>query len=183
MIAREPIAQLAESLRRVRSGDGTTGEVVRWLRASSEAAAAIPMPEMHDAHRAYTRTLLFKNGFFEILALHWLPNAVSAIHDHGGARCWLSIARGAMDVQNYLRTDAGTAPGYAAIALEGREELQAGAVDYRQDDVHLHRCIARDAQTISLHVYAHPIERFHAFDERAQTCFEVTSSYDAVLTL
>lgn len=181
MIAREPIAQLAESLRRVRSGEGTSAEVVRWLRASSEAAAAVPMPEMRDVHRTYTRTLLFKNDLFEILALHWLPNAVSAIHDHGGARCWLSVARGAMDVENYLRTDPGTEPGYAAIALEGREELHAGAVDYRQDDLHLHRCIARDAQTISLHVYAQPIERFHAFDERAQTCFEVTSAYDAVL--
>lgn len=181
MIAREPIAQLAESLRRVRSGDGTTAEVVRWLRAGSAAAAAVPMPEIRDAHRAYTRTLLFKNDAFEILALHWLPNAVSAIHDHGRARCWLSIARGAMKVENYLRTDAGTVAGYAAISLQGREELGAGAVDYRQDDLHLHRCIVRDTRTISLHVYAHPIERFHAFDQRAQTCSEVTTTYDAVL--
>lgn len=182
MIAREPIAELAESLRRVRCGEGTSAEVVRWLRASSETAAAIPMPKMHDAHRTYTRTLLFKNDLFEILALHWLPNAVSSIHDHGGARCWLSVARGTMNVENYLRTDSGAVQGYAAIAPDGREELHAGAVDYRQDDLHLHRCIVPDAETVSLHVYAHPIERFRAFDERARTCFEVTSSYDAVLT-
>lgn len=183
MIAREPISQLAESLRRVRSGEATTAEVVRWLHASSEAAARVPMPATCDPHRSYTRTLLFKNEQFEILALHWRQNAVSAIHDHGGALCWLSIARGIMGVENYLRTDNGAASGYAAIALQGREELAAGSVDHRQDDVHLHRCIARDAQTISLHVYAHPIERFHTFDERAQTCLEVASTYDAVLTL
>lgn len=181
MIAREPIAQLAESLQRVRTGDGTTAEVVRWLRASSQAAASIPMPKAHDVRRAYTRTLLYKNDLFEILALHWQPNAVSAIHDHGGALCWLSVAHGTMGVENYLRTDKGSVQGYAAITLEGREELEPGAVDYRQDDVHLHRCVARDSGTISLHVYAHPIERFHAFDERARTCFEVTSTYDAVL--
>lgn len=182
MIAPEPIAQLAETLRRVRSGDATAAEVVRWLRASSQAAAAVPMPQVRDARRAYTRTLLFKNELFEILALHWLPNAASSIHDHGGARCWLSVARGAMDVENYLRSDAANVPGRAAIALQGREELHMGAVDYRQDDLHLHRCIARDTETISLHVYAHPLERFHAFDERAQTCCEVTSTYDAVLS-
>lgn len=182
MIAREPIAQLAESLQRVRSGEGTTAEVVRWLRASSEMAAAIPMPPARDVRRSYRRTLLFKNDAFEILALHWMPNAVSVIHDHGGALCWLSIARGTMNVKNYLRTDARNVSGYAAVKLEGREELPVGGVDYRQDDLHLHRCIARDGGTISLHVYAHPIERFNAFDERARTCYEVTSTYDAVLS-
>lgn len=181
MIAREPIAQLAQSLQRVRTGEGTTAEVVRWLRASSEMAASIPMPAARDVHRSYRRTLLFKDDRFEILALHWMPNAVSAIHDHGGSLCWLSIARGSMNVENYLRTDSRSVPGYAAVKLEGREELGVGGVDHRQDDVHLHRCISRDGGTISLHVYAHPIERFNAFDERAQTCFEISSTYDAVL--
>lgn len=182
MIAREPIVQLAECLRRVREGQGTTGEIVQWLRASTGAAASIPKPATCDPHRNYTRTLLFKNDAFEVLALHWNPNCVSTIHDHGGALCWLSLARGAMGVENYLRTDTGGTPGYAAIALEGREELTPGAIDYRQDDVHLHRCMARDCETVTLHVYAHPIEHFHGFDERANRCFEMTSTYDAILT-
>lgn len=183
MIDREPLSRLAESLQRVRTGEGTTAEVLQWLRASSDAAAAIPKPQAHHPNRNYTRTLLYKSDLFEVLALHWLPNCTSTIHDHGGALCWLTVARGRMGVENYLRTDAGAQPGYAAISLEGREELDPGAVDYRQDDVHLHRCIARDCETVTLHVYARPIERFHAFDERASSCFEVTSTYDAVLTV
>lgn len=183
MIAREPIVQLAESLRRVRSGECTTSEVVQWLRASSAQAANIPKPPAFNPHRDYTRTLLYKSNLFEILALHWRPNCTSAIHDHGGALCWLTVARGSMNVENYLRTDNGEQPGYAAIALEGREELPAGAVDHRQDDVHLHRCIASDCETVTLHVYAHPIEHFHGFDERSQRCFDITSTYDAILTL
>ena len=182
MIPREPISRLAESLRRVRTGEGTTSEVVQWLRASSDVAARIPMPQPREAHRKYTRTLLFKSELFEILALHWQPNCSSAIHDHGGALCWLTVASGTMGVENYLRTDGGAQPGYAAVSLEGREELGPGAIDHRRDDVHLHRCIARDASAITLHVYAHPIERFNAFDERANTCFEIASTYDAVLT-
>ncbi|HLI94882.1 MAG TPA: cysteine dioxygenase family protein [Candidatus Baltobacteraceae bacterium] len=181
MIARELIARLADSLGRVRSGDGTTAEVVQWLRASSEAAAAVPAPEARCEYRDYTRTLLFKNDLFEILALHWRPNSISAIHDHGGALCWLSVARGTLGVENYLRTDTGAANGYACVALEGRDDLRAGSIDYRQDDVHLHRCVARDSEAVTLHVYAHPIERFHTFDERSNTCTEVHSTYDAVL--
>jgi predicted metal-dependent enzyme (double-stranded beta helix superfamily) len=183
MIASEPISRLAESLRRARSGEGATAEVVQWLRASCSAAAKIPRPQTSDPHRDYTRTLLFKNDLFEILALHWAPNCTSAIHDHGGALCWLTVARGSMGVENYLRTDSGSQAGFAAIALEGREELGPGAVDYRQDDVHLHRCIARDDETVTLHVYARPIERFHAFDERSNSCRDVISTYDATLPL
>jgi cysteine dioxygenase len=181
MITRKPIDELAESLRRVRAGEGVNGEVVRWLRAVSSEVLSLPMPERRDAHRNYTRTLLYKDPRFEILVLHWLPGCCSAIHDHGGARCWLAVAGGRMGVENYLRHDSGETPGYAAIALEGREELVAGAIDHRQDDIHLHRCIARDETAITLHVYAHPLDRFNTFDERAQTCAQVTTSYDAVL--
>jgi predicted metal-dependent enzyme (double-stranded beta helix superfamily) len=182
MIAQEPILQLAESLRRVRSGEGTTSEVVRWLRAASAAAAEIPKPHAKPLHRNYTRTLLFKNDAFEVLALHWTPNCISAIHDHGGALCWLTVARGAMSVENFLRTDSGAQADYAAIAFQGREELESGAIDHRQDDIHLHRCIAHDCETISLHVYAHPIERFHGFDQASRRCFEITSTYDAIVS-
>jgi hypothetical protein len=183
MIAHDPISRLAESLRRARNGEGTTAEVVQWLRASCSAAAAIPKPGTCDPNRKYSRTLLFKNDLFEILALHWQPNCTSSIHDHGGALCWLTVASGAMGVENYLRTDNGSDPAYAAIALEGRDELGPGAVDYRQDDIHLHRCIARDCETVTLHVYARPIEHFHAFDERSNTCREVTTTYDAIVSL
>jgi cysteine dioxygenase len=183
MIAHDPISRLAESLRRARSGEGTTAEVVQWLRASCDAAAAIPKPGTCDPNRNYSRTLLFKNDLFEILALHWQPNCTSSIHDHGGALCWLAVARGAMGVENYLRTDNGSQAGYAAISLEGRDELAPGAVDYRQDDIHLHRCIARDSETVTLHVYAHPLEHFHTFDERSNTCRDVTPTYDAIVSL
>jgi cysteine dioxygenase len=183
MIALEPITALAESLRRVRSGEGTAGEVVRWLRACGTAAADIPRPEAKPAHRNYTRTLLYKNDDFEILALHWAPNCASAIHDHGGALCWLTIARGAMCVENYLRKDDGTQADYAAIAFDGREELQSGSIDHRQDDLHLHRCMTKDGEAVSLHVYARPIERFHGFDDASRRCFEITSTYDAIVSL
>ena len=176
-----PLSQLAENLHRLRSGNGATAEVVQWLRASSGAVAGLPMPAVRDPHRDYTRTLLFKNDLFEVLAVHWLPNCVSAIHDHGGALCWLTVARGSMQVENYLRTDGGDAGGYAAIRFEGREELAQGSLDYRQDDLHLHRCIA-NGEAVSLHVYAHPIQQFRAFDVRNNSCVEITSTYDAILT-
>lgn len=165
----------------MRSGDATTGEVVQWLRAVADSVTSIPIPQKRNPNRQYTRTLLHRCDDFEILVLHWLPNCASAIHDHGGALCWLAVAQGAMGVENYTRRDTGGTPGYARIQFDARELLSAGAIDHRQDDIHLHRCTTGVDPAISLHVYARPIDHFHIFDDRTDSCSEIASCYDAVL--
>ncbi len=177
---RGPILELSESLGRARHGDAANAEVVRWLRAVNAGARLVSPPADAQTQRGYTRTLVHKTDLFEILVLHWRPGCVSVIHDHGGAHCWFAVSQGIMEVENYLRTDGGTTAGHARIHLEGRERLTAGEIDYRSDDVHLHRCIAADEPVTTLHVYSRPIGRFQAFDERAQTCAEITTTYDAI---
>lgn len=159
----------------------TDPEVVRWLRSATEYAGRVPVPRTHDARRGYSRTLVHRSDAFEILVLHWEPGAVSAIHDHGGAHCWFAVASGAVGVENYRRFDNGSTDGFARIGAEGRLLLHSGEIDYREDDVHLHRCFAGDEPAVTLHVYAKPIERFFTFDERAQRCAHAVSTYDAVL--
>jgi cysteine dioxygenase len=175
------ISRLARSLARARSGEDTNADIVRWLRAYAGVALSIPVPKTHDARRDYSRTLLHRCDGFEVLALHWQPGARSAIHDHGGALCWFAVALGEVGVENFLRHDSGSSPGYARIGFDGRSMLETGAIDYRSDDLHLHRCYAGDRQAITLHVYARPLDRFYTFDERAETCSVATSTYDAIL--
>lgn len=177
-----PIDQLAQSLARARAGTAATAEVVQWLRAVASTVTSIPMPQERNPNRQYTRTLLHRCDDFEILVLHWLPNCASAIHDHGGALCWLAVAQGTMGVENYVRRDTGATPGFARIEADGREVLAAGAIDHRQDDLHLHRCTTGSDAAVSLHVYAHPIDRFNIFDDRKDSCTQIASCYDAVLT-
>ncbi|HEV3152256.1 MAG TPA: cysteine dioxygenase family protein [Candidatus Baltobacteraceae bacterium] len=177
------IGELSESLSRIRSGQAQDAEIVAWLRAASPMAASIPRPRTGDARRGYSRTLLYRCERFEVLALHWSPGTATAIHDHGGAFCWLAVAQGSVGVDNYVRRDTGATPGFARIDFEGREVLAESAIDYRQDDVHLHRCFTGNEPAVSLHVYARPIDRFYTFDERAQTCTPADSTYDAMLNV
>lgn len=155
-------------------------EIVRWLREAAPAARAIPRPGNGDLTRAYTRTLIHRSPEFEILVLHWSPGSLTAIHDHGGAQCWFAVAAGTVRVDNYRRCDSGATPGYARITADGEAMLPKGAIDYRQDDVHLHRCGAGQAEAVTVHVYAHPLERFNTFDDRRNCCFEVAPTYDAI---
>jgi cysteine dioxygenase len=181
MIAGLPISDLAESLKRMRSGEQTSGEIVRWLRAVHSIAQSVPVPQNRSATREYTRTLLHKSDAFEVLVLHWKPGSASLIHDHGGAQCWFTVVGGTMLMENYVRYDMGNTPKYARVGMQGREQLLAGSVDYRSDDVNLHRCIAGDGAVTTLHVYARPIERFYTFDEDANSCMQAVATYDAVL--
>lgn len=181
MIARLPISDLTESLKRVRSGEQTTEEIVRWLRAVHPIAQSVPVPQTGNDTREYTRTLLYKSDAFEVLVLHWKPRSASLIHDHGGAHCWFTVSSGTMIMENYVRYDTGDTAKYARVGMQGREQLTTGSVDYRSDDVHLHRCIAGGGAVTTLHVYARPIERFYTFDENAHTCMQAVATYDAVL--
>jgi hypothetical protein len=181
VIARESIAALAARLNRLRTGEQPDSEVVAWLSAVGGIAPSVPKPEACDARRGYTRTLLYTNDVFELLVLHWKPGCASAIHDHGGGHCWLTVCEGTMGIENFMRCDSGKTPGHARIEIEGSEKVSRGHVDYRSDDIHLHRCEALDGPVTTLHLYTRPIRAFHTFDQAAQTCTEVTASYDAVL--
>lgn len=171
----ESVQDLARGLERARTGDGSTQEVVEWLRASSARALDVTIPRPQASARGYTRTLLHRCETFEILMLHWDAGARTDIHDHGGALCWFSVARGCVGVENFDLIGSGQ----GTLKSDGRAQLGTGEIDYRQDDVHLHRCFTAEP-SVSLHVYARPIERFNVFDERSGARRTITSTYDVV---
>lgn len=161
----------------------TDDEVVRWLRQNAHFAPSVPAPEMRARERSYTRTLVHRTDRFEIVVIHWTPGCESAIHDHGGSHCWFAVASGTMGIENFTRFDDGRTPGYARIGFGGRLSLGPGDVDFREDDVHLHRCVTAEEPAITLHLYANPIERYNTFDVQRERCADVTSTYDAILTV
>lgn len=176
------LRRLASNLDRMPVGLASEPEIVAWLRANAPGALAIPKPNGRVQRRGYARTLVHRCERFEVLVLHWDSDAPTAIHDHGGALCWLAIASGEMLVENFRRCDNGASPGYARIAFEGRAQLHSGEIDYRQDDFSLHRCVSGKEGAVTLHVYAHPLDEFQIFDESNERCSLARSQYDAVLS-
>lgn len=175
------LTELARGLERLPIGLEAEPEIVRWMRAASPGSIAVPAPAQRRGTRAYGRTLIHRCERFEVLVLHWDPGAPTLIHDHGGALCWLAIASGEMLIENFRRCDDGATPGYARISFEGRASMGSGQIDYRQDDVNLHRCIAGAQGAVTLHLYAHPLDEFKVFDERAERCAPARAQYDAIL--
>jgi predicted metal-dependent enzyme (double-stranded beta helix superfamily) len=140
---------------------------------------AIRVATTTEQPRAYTRTLLFRDDAFELLALYWPDGASTGIHDHGTRRCWFGLATGRMRVDNFRRTDDGTVAGRATLAPQPDSHLAPGDLDVRSNDLDLHRCVALEPATMTIHVYARPLERFHLFDETTETYDECAPTYDA----
>ncbi|HEY8298564.1 MAG TPA: hypothetical protein VIG32_11155 [Candidatus Baltobacteraceae bacterium] len=163
-----------------RCRDGAVGEL---LRIAAAAKPILPIALATSQPRAYTRTLLFRNDDFELLALYWPSGASTPIHDHGGRRCWLTLVDGAMQIENYLRTDDGTRRGYAALARQDDVALAPGDVDLRSNDRELHRCIALVPETTTFHIYARPLAEFNVFNHEAATYTECTPNYDKILAI
>lgn len=130
---------------------------------------------------SYTRTCAYQDRRFEILLLNWTPGSASPIHDHGGQHCWMYVLDGRLEVEDYLRLDAGDVAGYAHVEQSGTRILEAGETDLRSGRFDLHRVAAAQGPAVSLHVYAAPVRQYLIYHEFARRCETVFGSYDDVL--
>jgi|SRR5579862_9076890 len=130
----------------------------------------------------YTRTRVYRDANFELLLLNWAAGAASAIHDHGGQHCWMIVLEGTLQVEDYVRLDAGQTPGVAVVEPRGSRSLEPGAMDLRSGRFDLHRVAAPpEIKAVSLHLYAGPLQEFLVYDPPARRCDRAYGIYDAIV--
>ena len=145
-----------------RLGPQTVASTLRTLPIDERALA----PYLHVAPGRYARNLIARTETFELLAICWDRDAVSAIHDHAEQDCGLVVVRGALACEDWVCTSGGTEPGPCAIARTGISVLEAGGVDLRAGTLSLHRVASDGGPAVSLHVYHAPIDACLNFNER-----------------
>jgi predicted metal-dependent enzyme (double-stranded beta helix superfamily) len=132
----------------------------------------------------YTRTCAYRDPRFEVLLLNWAPGSASAIHDHGDQHCWMLLLDGVLEVDDYVRLDAGETPGYAHVEQCGSRRLEPGGMDLRSGRFDLHRVSANvRSAAVSLHVYSGPLRKFLVYDEAERRCKTAGAFYDGFLSL
>ncbi|MDQ2908886.1 MAG: cysteine dioxygenase family protein [Candidatus Eremiobacteraeota bacterium] len=179
------LPDLAEELKRIPNLHDDGGKVDALLRRHAVDPAALE-PYVHFEDGAYTRNCVYRDGVFELLVLCWAPGARSAIHDHGGNRCWLVPQSGGFTIDDYIRIEGGRRPGPVRLEQCAAGPLELGDIDARGfDDDHDIHAVSVDRPSISLHVYAAPIGRFLVYDWQHRSCdarrFEAQDVYDYVI--
>ncbi|MCR9173147.1 MAG: cysteine dioxygenase family protein [bacterium] len=122
----------------------------------------------------YTRNCIARKDGFEFILLCWSPGAVTPIHGHDGQNCWVYQVDGSVREKRYQDSAGG-------FELTNDMTLEAGRLCYMHDRMGYHSLSNETGkESMTLHIYANPIDRCKVFNEERQ-CFEtVEMQYDSI---
>lgn len=121
------------------------------------------LPYIFFREDTYGRNLVYKNDFFELLVLTWLPHQRTKIHDHSGQRCWMTVQLGTLSFKNYATPQTDKCE---LIPLCGADTCVEGKALYIDDGIGVHSIVnASRKPAVSVHLYAAPISRCKTYNE------------------
>lgn len=177
--ARIHVSDLICALRAIPPGNYGPHNAGRILHEARLDGMSIAPYVNFEAGR-YTRNLIYRNQWFELLALCWDDTASTAIHDHGGEQCWAVPHIGVFRIDDYRLIAGGREPGFAVIEHVATSTVTSGQLDYRAPDDALHKIsiVPSSARAISIHFYAKPVANCLVFDMQSNSCSKRILSYD-----
>lgn len=156
------VAEFLEFLIPLRSEDFKADKVDRFLNSRSFLEDTF-LPFIHFRDDTYGRNLVFRNNFFELAILTWLPGHRTPIHDHANQRCWMMVESGELTFKNYENPTSDSAK---LKALGPAETIKKGAKVYIDDDLAMHSITnASRRPAVSVHLYAGPIQSCRIYNE------------------
>lgn len=133
-------------------------DICGWL-AEAEITNEEIAPFRTFSEESYTRNLIFRNDFAEILVLGWMPEQESLIHDHDGSHGVVRVFEGLIcetkfnwDEDLKLRAASKTEANSGMMTSVGTPDIH-----------HLKNISAQNSLTI--HIYAPPLKRLHIYRE------------------
>ncbi|MCG3134025.1 MAG: hypothetical protein HMLKMBBP_01295 [Planctomycetes bacterium] len=153
-----------------------------------------PFVRFADDH--YTRNLIHRDRWFDIMTLCWAPGQGTPVHTHNGQLGWAKVLRGAIECVEYAwkgcdRPENQNVAGLDCLAggnqvkLDARPKLvctPGGAVNRvtRQVTIHSLGNPAGSAErAVSLHVYSLPFDSCVSFDLARGSCFRRDLRFDS----
>ncbi|RKE98327.1 cysteine dioxygenase [Ichthyenterobacterium magnum] len=123
--------------------------------------------------KKYTRNCLHRESDFELILLCWEAGQETPIHCHGGEECWVNVLQGEVEEVFYSKGENDE------LVKNGTRKLCANESSYINDLIGLHKLKnSYKGRTISLHLYAKPIDACTFFDEQTQSFVAKQLSYD-----
>ena len=123
--------------------------------------------------KKYTRNCMYKDSQFELILLCWNEGQETSIHDHDGEDCWVYLLEVemeevfyALDDSNYLREERSTA-------------ITPHQLSFMNDRIGFHKLRnSFNGKSMSLHLYAKPIEQCNFYCETSERFVERKLNYD-----
>jgi cysteine dioxygenase len=160
------IEDFAERLSAIAEHEFTHEGVLEFLRRHPVSIQSLE-PYLYFCAETYTRNLIRKTALFDLLAICWEPGQKSSVHNHRDQNCWMAIAYGRVQVQNFRLVSRGPATGFCELAPTSHFIIDAerpAEVD-PEEPIHL---VANPAsfgsRAVTLHVYSRPFDTCEIYD-------------------
>lgn len=125
------------------------------------------------SNERYTRNCLFRDENFELILICWQKGQGTAVHGHDGEDCWVYLLDGEIDEVYFKINDSDD------LQEVGSHKVIPNQLTFMNDKVGFHKlenCC--EGKSMSLHLYAKPIENCVAYDDNTQKFIKRTLSYD-----
>jgi cysteine dioxygenase len=165
-----PIQEFAAGLAAIPEQQFTPQGVLGYLREHSVDVASLS-PYLYFSEEHYTRNLIHRTPLFELIAICWEPGQKSAIHNHRDQRCWMAMAYGKVQVQNFrlVRKDAAT--GFCELEPSTHFIIEANSPQEVDPEEPIHQVVnarAFGSRAVTLHVYSRPFDTCEVYDLKAR---------------
>ena len=117
-----PIGEFVAELRKFPETAFRETETIRRFLAANPVAPETLQPYLLWNAQHYTRNLIDKTPFYELLAICWEVGQVSSVHNHRDQNCWMAVPIGKLLVENYRVVFEDSAAGNASSKPQTRSK-------------------------------------------------------------
>jgi cysteine dioxygenase len=155
-------------------------ESIRDFLAENPVDAESLAPYLTWDRQHYTRNLIDKTPFYELLAICWEIGQASSVHNHKDQNCWMAVPVGRLQVQNFHLVQQDLAAGQCQLEPADLIEMNLShpcAVDPKEP---VHRVLNPrefNRRAVSLHVYSRPFDSCVVYSPELGTCGEIQLHY------
>lgn len=164
------IEELATGLEAIPLEEFTHQGVLSYLRDHRVDIATLA-PYLYFSSERYTRNLVHRTPLFELIAICWETGQRSAIHNHRDQSCWMAMAYGKVQVQNFrlVRKDATT--GFCELEPSTHFVIEADSPQEVDPEEPIHQVVnphSFGSRAVTLHVYSRPFDTCEVYDLKAR---------------
>src|SRR5277367_1701560 len=161
----------------------TDSAVLEYMRDNPVSIASLD-PYLYFSTEHYTRNLILHTPLFDLMALCWEIGQVSRIHNHTNQRCWMGVALGKMQVQNYHIVRQDPATHFCELISTDRYVIDSDHPAEVDSGEPIHLLVnppAFASRAVTLHIYSHPFDECEVYDLKTKRYETVSLSYTSEL--
>jgi len=154
-------------------------EIAHFLERSPVSPDTLS-PYLSWDRQHYTRNLIDKTPFYELIAICWEVGQASSVHNHRDQNCWMAVPVGRLLVENFKVITEKLQEGICQLAAADTVEMNPAhpcAVDPLQPVHRVFNPREFNQRAVSLHVYSRPFDTCVVYSPEQGTCGEIKLHY------